>query len=93
MNKKFFAVRFLFCVFAILLSSSVAAHMVEHKGVLKEYQWPTRITIDHFVTFVEAAPMWLNIFQVPDGDAVSTLFHLEKNLSSRDIAPQIPENT
>ena len=66
MNKKFFAVRFLFCVFAILLSSSVAAHMVEHKGVLKEYQWPTRITIDHFVTFVEAAPMWLNIFQVPE---------------------------
>lgn len=73
MNKKFFAVRFLFCVFAILLSSSVAAHMVEHKGVLKEYQWPTRITIDHFVTFVEAAPMWLNIFQVPDNADVVQL--------------------
>ena len=73
MNKKFFALRFLFCVFAILLSSSAAAHMVEHKGVLKEYQWPTRITIDHFVTFVEAAPMWLNIFQVPDNADVVQL--------------------
>ena len=74
MNKKFFAVRSLFCAFAILLSSPVAAHnMVEYKGVLKEYQWPTRITIDHFVTFVEAAPMWLNIFQVPDNADVVQL--------------------
>jgi len=67
MDKKFFSVRFLVCVAAILSSSSAAAQtVVEHKGVFKEFQWPTKISIDHFVTFTGAAPLGLNIFQIPD---------------------------
>ena len=81
MKKKFllFAI-----VHSMLILPLPAKELVEHKNILKNFHWPTPITITHFITFTEAAPLGLNIFEMPD-EAGEMVIKWQDNVSVKVV--------